>query len=71
MLGLVEEATADRNGHSLVWQTAMSDEVIEVKLNVPNPDTMPPGAQTILYDPSGTATRLAPTARPTLTRSTI
>src|SRR5712691_12362376 len=38
----------------------LSDQVTAVKLDIPNPDTTPPGAQTIFYDANGNRTSFAP-----------
>jgi len=59
MRGLVKEATADSKGtqrdlaNSDVFDYDLNDQVIAVKLNVPNPESTPPGNPTIIYDWNG------------------
>jgi len=56
MGALLEEATADSKwtqrdlANSDVFDYDLNDQVIAVKLNVPNPESTPAGNPTIIYD---------------------
>src|SRR5437667_1901111 len=66
MRGLVKEATADSKwkqrdlANSDVFDYDLNDQVIAVKLNVPNPESTPAGNPTIIYDWNGNRSWFTP-----------
>jgi len=66
MGALLEEATADSKwtqrdlANSDVFDYDLNDQVIAVKLNVPNPESTPAGNPTIIYDWNGNRSWFTP-----------